>query len=241
MLQTNFIDRRHFTSLLKQTQHVGFRCSCQSSKDLLQGKLTDVQLKERIDQLIDPLQVSILNFSSQKISHSRSETYRRTNGRQSKRERSNSSILWATGSLDSSLQENSCLAPGRESTHSFSLSQLFQFQLSSSTSSSSSSNLNHFSFLSNLKILASNRGESEKVLRIHLEVSKEAVFQKAQQILFPDNEWQFWDANVFRVMQESLTEAVERLLVSLETQIRKILTERAQERAVDTFSCNLNS
>jgi protein Tex len=87
------------------------------------------------------------------------------------------------------------------------------------------------------QVLAVNRGENEKVLRASLEV--------------PDREWQGAAADVFEPdarspfmeqLEEAIIDAGERLLMpSIERDVRRTLTEKAETHAISVFSANLRS
>jgi uncharacterized protein len=87
------------------------------------------------------------------------------------------------------------------------------------------------------QVLAVNRGENEKVLRTALEV--------------PDREWQAAAADVFEpdarspFMEElemAIVDAGERLLMpSIERDVRRTLTEKAETHAISVFAANLRA
>lgn len=87
------------------------------------------------------------------------------------------------------------------------------------------------------QILAINRGEEEKVLRIKVDVLErdwqEAVFTYFR----PDKRSSFSDQ-----LLQALTDAADRLLLpAIDRDIRRILTERADNHAIDVFSSNLRA
>lgn len=87
------------------------------------------------------------------------------------------------------------------------------------------------------QVLAINRGEAEKVLRVHLQV--------------PERDWQAAIAANFRVdprspfaglLTEAANDAAERLLLpAIERDVRRVLTEKAEEAAIQVFAENLRS
>jgi uncharacterized protein len=87
------------------------------------------------------------------------------------------------------------------------------------------------------QVLAVNRGENEKILRVSLEV--------------PEREWQAAAADVFEpdarspFMEElemAIVDAGERLLMpSIERDVRRTLTEKAEAHAISVFASNLRS
>ncbi|MFC1996187.1 Tex family protein [Chloroflexota bacterium] len=83
------------------------------------------------------------------------------------------------------------------------------------------------------QILAINRGESEKILRVKIDI--------------PDRDWRFAVNNQFRKdrsspLAEQLELAAERLLLpAIERDLRRALTERAETHAIQIFAKNLQS
>jgi len=87
------------------------------------------------------------------------------------------------------------------------------------------------------QILAINRGEADKILKVRVEV--------------PERDWQGAIRNVFRPdprsplasqMEEAIQDAAERLLLpSIERDVRRELTERAEKHAIQVFATNLRA
>lgn len=87
------------------------------------------------------------------------------------------------------------------------------------------------------QVLAINRGENEKVLRVGLEV--------------PEREWQAAAADVFEPdarspfmeqLEMAIVDAGERLLMpSIERDVRRTLTEKAEAHAISVFAANMRS
>jgi uncharacterized protein len=87
------------------------------------------------------------------------------------------------------------------------------------------------------QILALNRGEEEKVLRIKVNV--------------PERDWQNAIENVFRPdrrsplsnkLKEAMSDAAERLLLpAIERDVRRELTEKAEKHAIAVFASNLRA
>lgn len=85
------------------------------------------------------------------------------------------------------------------------------------------------------QVLAINRGEAEKVLRVSLEV--------------PERDWRDAIEGVFRPQRQSpfsgqlqaaITDSAERLLLpAIERDIRRLLTENAEQHAIEVFASNL--
>lgn len=84
------------------------------------------------------------------------------------------------------------------------------------------------------RVLAINRGERAHAIRVKIEADVEAMFREAEAFLiFPDHPHGEFIRNCVR---DSLT----RLLIpSLEREIRREMTERSEEHAVDVFIRNL--
>ncbi len=86
------------------------------------------------------------------------------------------------------------------------------------------------------RILAINRGEREKVLRVKIEVDADQVNQTAEKLLIPP------DHSHTEFLQTCVRDALARLVVpSLEREIRRELTERAERHAVHVFARNLRN
>ena len=84
------------------------------------------------------------------------------------------------------------------------------------------------------RILAINRGERAKILRVKLEADVEAVFAEAEKMLVPA------DHPHADFLRNCVRDALGRLLIpSLEREVRREMTERAEEHAVDVFVQNL--
>lgn len=87
------------------------------------------------------------------------------------------------------------------------------------------------------QILATNRGEEEKILRIKV-VVLERDWQEAIFTYFrPDKHSPFSDQ-----LLQALTDAADRLLLpAIDRDVRRILTERADNHAIDVFTSNLRA
>jgi protein Tex len=87
------------------------------------------------------------------------------------------------------------------------------------------------------QILALNRGEEEKVLRV--------------KVIVPERDWQNAVYNVFRPdprsplsekLQEAIFDAADRLLLpAIERDVRRELTEKAEKHAISVFAANLRN
>lgn len=84
------------------------------------------------------------------------------------------------------------------------------------------------------RILAINRGEKEKCLKVSVEISKEltfAVINKAYKKNNPDTD---------KLMEETIEDSYDRLLFpALERECRNDLTDKADEQAIKMFEVNL--
>ncbi|MBE7075638.1 MAG: RNA-binding transcriptional accessory protein [Clostridiales bacterium] len=84
------------------------------------------------------------------------------------------------------------------------------------------------------RILAINRGEKEKCLKVDIEIDTKLTFPRIEKHFKKDNE----DTNV--LMDEVIADAYERLLFpSLERECRSNLTDVANEQAIKMFEVNL--
>ena len=85
------------------------------------------------------------------------------------------------------------------------------------------------------RILAINRAEKEKILSVKLEVSKEAAEEYLCRALHTDR---LGPNQVYA--EEAVRDAYQRLMApSIETEIRSMLTERAEDGAIKVFQSNL--
>ncbi len=84
------------------------------------------------------------------------------------------------------------------------------------------------------RILAINRGEKEKCLKVDIEVNRDLSMDIINRYYKKDNE----DTNKY--MQDTINDSYDRLLFpSLERECRNSLTERADEQAIKMFEVNL--
>ena len=86
------------------------------------------------------------------------------------------------------------------------------------------------------RVLAINRGEKAKILRVRVEVDSDSVIQVAARGLLADEHPQA--DFLFACLQDALVRLV---VPSLEREIRRELTDRAEAHAVDVFARNLRS
>lgn len=91
--------------------------------------------------------------------------------------------------------------------------------------------------IKNYRVLAINRGEKEKVLSVKLSYDKDAIFDYLiKKIIKNPNSF------VVPYVEEALKDALKRLMLpSIERLIRSKLTEESEEKAIDTFSTNLEN
>ncbi len=84
------------------------------------------------------------------------------------------------------------------------------------------------------RILAINRGEKEKCLKVEIEVNRELAMETINKFFKKNN------ADTDALMEEVITDSYDRLLVpSLEREARSNLTDRADEQAIKMFEVNL--
>jgi uncharacterized protein len=84
------------------------------------------------------------------------------------------------------------------------------------------------------RVLAINRGERAKVLRVKLECDAEELFHEAARLLIPEGHPHA------AFLSDCVRDALHRLVIpSLERELRRELTEEAEEHAVKVFAGNL--
>ena len=87
------------------------------------------------------------------------------------------------------------------------------------------------------RILAINRGEKEKILNIKLDYDDEYVFGKLKQRIIKNP-----NSFVSSYVEDAILDALKRLIYpSVERDIRKELTEKAEDSAIDIFKINLEN
>lgn len=85
------------------------------------------------------------------------------------------------------------------------------------------------------QILALNRGEQEKFLKVHLEYDEPILLKKIKQTFFEYTESVFME-----VLESVVADSFKRLIMpSLEREIRHLLTEQADLHAIEVFAKNL--
>lgn len=84
--------------------------------------------------------------------------------------------------------------------------------------------------------LAINRGEKEKVLQVRIEIAERDWLLPVRSVFRPD----FRHSALAEQMQLALYDAAQRLLLpSIERDVRRVLTERAEDHAIAVFANNL--
>ena len=84
------------------------------------------------------------------------------------------------------------------------------------------------------RILALNRGEKEKCLKVSIEINPKLTISEIEKVYKKDNEF------TNQIMDETILDSYDRLLFpSLERESRNTLTDRANEQAIKMFEVNL--
>ena len=84
------------------------------------------------------------------------------------------------------------------------------------------------------RILALNRGEKEKCLKVSIEINPKLTISEIEKVYKKDNEL------TNQIMDETILDSYDRLLFpSLERESRNTLTDRANEQAIKMFEVNL--
>ncbi len=86
------------------------------------------------------------------------------------------------------------------------------------------------------RVLAINRAEKEKVLNVKLKYDQENIFEKLKQKVIKN------DSFVNKYVKNAIEDALKRLIYpSVEREIRKELTEKSEEDAIEIFKLNLEN
>lgn len=89
--------------------------------------------------------------------------------------------------------------------------------------------------IANHRVLAINRGEKEKFLKVSLLLPDEEILLKLKSIIITDH-----DADSCKYLELAIEDSYKRLLFpSIEREVRSSLTERAEEEAIKVFALNL--
>ncbi len=84
------------------------------------------------------------------------------------------------------------------------------------------------------RILALNRGEKEKCLKVSIEINPKLTITEIEKVYLKDNEY------TNQIMNDTILDSYDRLLFpSLERECRTALTDRANEQAIKMFEVNL--
>lgn len=87
------------------------------------------------------------------------------------------------------------------------------------------------------RVLALNRGESKKALKVGITINEEIVLDKLARKLNLDNR-----APLYKYYREAMEDSFKRLLFpSLEREIRNEMTETAEKQAISVFAANLRA
>jgi protein Tex len=87
------------------------------------------------------------------------------------------------------------------------------------------------------RILAMNRGEKEEVLRISIQVPEEEVLS-----LIRSRYIKRYGSAVVSILEETIADSYKRLIApSIEREVRNVLTEKAEEQAIQVFALNLRN
>ncbi len=91
--------------------------------------------------------------------------------------------------------------------------------------------------IANHRILALDRGEKEGILTVKIDADEEVMHNLLFQSCVNEN-----GGESSRIVKEAIMDSYKRLIApSIDTEIRNMLTERAQEAAIDLFSINLKN
>ncbi|NMA85843.1 MAG: RNA-binding transcriptional accessory protein [Tissierellia bacterium] len=89
--------------------------------------------------------------------------------------------------------------------------------------------------IANHRILAINRGEKEKFLKVSLYLPEEEIISKLESLIITNSQS---DSKIY--LEKTIEDSYKRLIFpSIEREIRSSLTERAEEEAIKVFSLNL--
>ncbi len=91
--------------------------------------------------------------------------------------------------------------------------------------------------IANHRVLAVNRGENEKILKVDVKIEEEALIKYLENKIITNSKSIFHE-----VLTEAIKDSYKRLIYpSIEREIRSILTETAQEEAIEVFARNTKS
>lgn len=90
-------------------------------------------------------------------------------------------------------------------------------------------------YIKHYRLLAINRGESEKVLSVSIEMDNNAITSYLESKIIKNP-----SSFVCDLVKDSIKDSLKRLILpSIEREIRSELTEKAEEKAIETFGVNL--
>ena len=91
--------------------------------------------------------------------------------------------------------------------------------------------------VANHRVLAINRGEKEKILRVKLKTPDEQILERLEKVVIKNTK-----AVTSETLKLAMQDAYKRLIApSIEREIRSMLTERAEEEAIKVFGKNTKS
>jgi len=86
------------------------------------------------------------------------------------------------------------------------------------------------------RILAINRGERQKALKVSIDVPRDAILQEVVPMVVPT------EHRFAAFLNGAMTDALDRLVLpAIDRETRRRLTERAEEHAIEVFAANLRS
>ncbi len=90
-------------------------------------------------------------------------------------------------------------------------------------------------YIKHYRVLAINRGENEKVLTVSIDMEDDAIVAYLESKLIKNK-----DSYVCELVRNSIKDSLKRLILpSIEREIRSDITEKAEAKAIETFSVNL--
>ena len=90
-------------------------------------------------------------------------------------------------------------------------------------------------YIKHYRVLALNRGESEKILTVSIDMENDAIQEYLESKIIKNK-----DSFVLSLVKDSIKDSLKRLILpSIEREIRSELTENAEAKAIETFGVNL--
>lgn len=91
--------------------------------------------------------------------------------------------------------------------------------------------------IANHRVLAVNRGENEKILKVNVDIEENIIHKYLEDRIITKSSSIFYD-----IIIETIQDSFKRLIYpSIEREIRTILTEKAQDEAIEVFASNTRS